>query len=348
MTSKNIVLNVAEWDTSAIKYMAPKINDKGGKSISLISKQTNRMLHITTPLMMTWGIADFVDEKGESDGKYSISLNFPNDEYKSPATDEFLEKIKAFEQQVLHDAVTNADAWWGESMSLEVCKHTFFPILKYSKNKDTKKIDLTRPPSLRAKVPFYNGKWGVEIYDTNSRQIFPCENERLTPIDFVPKLSRVACGLQCTGIWIGGKGWGLTWKMFQCIVKPREVVSVFGKCHISLSSEDKDALEKQVIPDEGSDDVEEEQVTLKLSSTPVPSTTVPVAAPKPVPVVAQVPVPVVAPVVPVQVPVVETPSTYAEDSDNEEPAPVPAPVPEPVPEPVTAAPVKRIIKKKAP
>ena len=207
---------------------------------------------------------------------------------------------------------------------------------------------MTRPPSLRAKVPFYNGKWGVEIYDTNSRQIFPCENERLTPIDFVPKLSRVACGLQCTGIWIGGKGWGLTWKMFQCIVKPREVVSVFGKCHISLSSEDKDALEKQVIPDEGSDDVEEEQVTMKLSSTPVPNTTVPVpvVAPVPVPVVAPVVAPVVTPVVPA--PVVTPSSTYAEDSDNEEPEPAPAPVPEPVSEPVTAAPVKRIIKKKAP
>jgi hypothetical protein len=80
MSSKNIVLSVADWDTSAIKYMAPKVNDKGGKSINVLSKQTNRSLHITTPLMMTWGISDFIDDKGESDGKYQISLNFPNDE----------------------------------------------------------------------------------------------------------------------------------------------------------------------------------------------------------------------------------------------------------------------------
>jgi hypothetical protein len=250
MSSKHVVLTVADWDTSAIKYMAPKVNDKGGKSISLVSKQTNRSLHITTPLLMTWGIADFVDEKGESDGKYSISLNFPNDEYRTPATDEFLSKLKDFEQQVLNDAVKNSELWWGESMSLELCKHTFFPFLKYSKNKDTKKIDYTKPPTIRAKVPNYDGKWGVEIYDTSSKLIFPSENDHLTPMDFVPKLSRVACGLQCTGIWIGGKGWGLTWKMFQCIVKPREVVSVFGKCHISLSTEEKTALESQVIHDE--------------------------------------------------------------------------------------------------
>ena len=122
-------------------------------------------------------------------------------------------------------------------MSREVAKHTFFPFIKYQKNKDTKKIDQSKPPSIRAKVPYYDGKWAVEIYDTKQNLLFPCGNENLTPLDFVPKQSNVACVLQCGGIWIGGKGWGLTWKLIQCIVKPREIVSVFGKCQISLSAE---------------------------------------------------------------------------------------------------------------
>jgi len=243
--AKPVVIPVSDWTPSATKYMMPKVNDKGGKSINVISKQTSRSLHISTPLMMTWGIADFVDEKGESDDKFSISLNFPNDEYATPATTTFLQKLKAFENQVLDDAVTNSELWWGESMSRELCKHTFFPFLKYSKNKDTKKIDLTKPPSIRAKVPCYNDKWGVELYDTNSNLIFPCEDPSRTPPDFVPKLSNIACVLQCGGIWIGGKGWGLTWKMVQGVVKPRITDSVYGKCHINLSSEEKDVLEKQ-------------------------------------------------------------------------------------------------------
>jgi hypothetical protein len=135
-------------------------------------------------------------------------------------------------------------------MSREVAKHTFFPFLKYSKNKDTKKIDLSKPPSIRAKVPNYNGKWGVEIYDTQSNLLFPCDNQNVTPLDFVPKQSNVACVLQCGGIWIGGKGWGLTWKLIQCIVKPREVVSVYGKCQIKLSDEEKTTIEKQELKDD--------------------------------------------------------------------------------------------------
>jgi hypothetical protein len=220
-------------------------------------------------MMMTWGVADFIGDNGESDGKYSISLNFPNDEYRKPATDAFLQKLKDFENQILDDAVKNSDLWWGEEMSREVCKHTFFPFLKYSKNKDTKKIDLSKPPSIRAKVPYYDGKWRVEIYDTKDKQIFPSENDMLTPVDFIPKLSQVACVLQCGGIWIGGKGWGLTWKLIQCVVKPREVVSVYGRCHIQLSSEDRVAIDTQQIKEDV--DVEEEEEAPVQVSKPTPT-----------------------------------------------------------------------------
>ena len=301
--SKPVVLSVSDWSTNAVKYMPPKVNDKGGKAINVISKQTNRSLHISTPLMMSWGIADFIDEKGESDGKFSISLNFPNDEYKTAATATFLEKLKAFENQVLDDAVANSELWWGESMSRELCKHTFFPFLKYSKNKDTKKIDYTKPPSIRAKVPCYGGKWAVELYDTNSNLIFPCEDPTQTPPDFVPKLSSVACVLQCGGIWIGGKGWGLTWKMVQGVVKPRISDSVYGKCHINLSNEDKEILDSQttveaeddevtvtpvVVSTDAADTDDEADEVVEAPPTPVPMKKIVLKKAEPVPTPAPI------------------------------------------------------------
>jgi hypothetical protein len=310
--SKPVVLDASEWAPAQIKYMAPKVNDRGGKSISMISKQTNRSLHISTPLLMTWGITDFVDEKtGESDGKYSLSLQFPSEEYSNKSVREFLQKLKDFEQQILEDAVANSELWWGEEMSLAVCKHTFFPFLKFSRNKDTKKIDLTKPPSIRAKVPYYDGKWNVELYDTKSDLIFPCEQAHLTPVDFVPKQSQIACVLQCGGIWIGGKGWGLTWKLVQGIVKPREIVSVFGKCHIKLSQEERTIIDTQKLED---DVVDDEPMAAPVAAK---------AAPAPV-------------------------QTLVEDSDDEEPAAAQSvAVPEPVVEEVKPV-VKKVVKKAAP
>lgn len=246
--SKPIVLSSTEWNTSSLKYMPPKVNDRGGMSINIISTQTNRSLHISTPMMMTWGISDYV-ENGEGDGKFSMSLNFPNDDYKKPSTDAFLQRMQDYENQILDDAVKNSELWWGEEMSREVCKHSFFPFLKYQNIKGTKKRDPSRPPSIKAKVPCYDGKWGIELYDTKDNMIYPCDNERVTPCDYVPKLSNVACVLQCGGIWKGGKGWGVTWRVIQCVVKPREVVSVYGQCRVVLSDEDRGAIDSQTIQD---------------------------------------------------------------------------------------------------
>jgi hypothetical protein len=354
--SKAIVLSANEWNPENLKFMQPKVSSLGTKAITLISTQTNRSLHLSTPLMMTWGISDFVDEKGEGGGKYTMPLNFPSDDYRTQPTDDFLQKIQRFENVILDKAVEYSEVWWGETMSREVIKHMLFPMLKYSKNKDTKKIDMTRPPSIRVKVPCYEGKWNCEVYDTKMNLLFPSEDESLTPLDFVTKLSNVACVIQCTGVWIGGKGWGLTWKLVQAIVKPRETQTVFGKCHVMLSNDEMKSLTaggSSTTVDDG--ELEDEIAQVKVVSKPVPK-----QAPTPAPVV----------------------DTAVEDSDDEseippppalsrqnavvpdEPVPAPAPAPEPtpvteeiteemvaaadvtVPSPVTKTVVKKIVKKK--
>jgi len=268
--------------------MAPKLNDKGGKSINVISTQSNRSIHLIMPLMKTWGIADFIDDKGEPDGKFTMDLNFPLNDYATNETNEALNKLKEFEENLLNDAVTNSEAWFGKKQSREIVEYSYFPFLKYKKNKDTKVIDYSRPPSLKPKVPKYGNDWKVEIYDTNLNLLFPSPNFE-TPIELVPKSSNVASIIACGGIWVGGKGWGLTWKIVQLVVKPQVMESVFGKCHIPISQQQNK---------------EEETEVVQKKEVVVP----PVVVQKKEVVVA-VPVPVV-------------PETYTNDSDNEEEPPV--------------------------
>ena len=315
--SKSIVMSMNEWDTGAVRYMQPKLNERGGKSINVISTQTNRSLHVSTPLLMTWGISDFVGENGESDGKFSMSLSFPNEQYHTAQTRACLEKFRAFENQILDDAVKNGEVWFGEEMSREVAKHTFFPFLKYPKDANTKKIDYKKSPTLKARVPNYNNKWNVEVYDTNQVMLFPAEDEGLTPMDFVPKKSHVACVLQCGGLWFGGKGWGITWKLTQCVVKPTEVISVLGRCHIQLTDEELNSA-----PTAQSDD--------ESSNTDVPAIA--------------------------DTPVVDDSDEEEEEEEEEEPEPEPVVKPvvkrkkkvEPEPEPEAEQPTKKkVVRKKA-
>ena len=284
--SKSFVLNLPEWDVTNARFMQPKVNDRGGKSVNIISNQTNRGLHISLPFLNTWGVSDYVDEKtGESDGKYSISLSFPSEDYATPSTREALAKLKDFENFILDSAVKNSEVWWGESMSREVAKHTFFPFIKYSRNKDTKKIDLTKPPSLRAKVPFYEGTWKTEIYNIKSQLIYPTD-DGTTPMDHIPSRSNVACVLQCGGIWIGGKGWGLTWKLFQCVVKNNHPqYSLKGVCSVHIPKEELEG---------------DNESTIETANSSVP--TIEPTKPAPVPAKPQVV------------------SASVEDSDDEEPS----------------------------
>ena len=327
--SQSQILSIDTWNPKANKYMPPKLNDKGGKSINVISTQSNRSIHLIMPLMKTWGIADFIDEKGEPDGKFSMDLNFPLDGATTPETDEALKKLKEFEENLLNDAVTNSEAWFGKKQSREIVEYSYFPFLKYKKNKDTKAVDYSRPPSLKPKVPKYGNDWKIEIYDTNLNLLFPSPNN-ITPIELVPKSSNVASVIACGGIWVGGKGWGLTWKVIQLVVKPQVMESVFGKCHIPIAG----------------------NLHLESSSTVAPT----VVAPTPV-VTAPTPTKVVPTVIaPAPVPV---PDTYTNDSDNEdapvtkeEPVVVPKEeeVPEVSEEPVVVvkeeeAPKKKVVKK---
>lgn len=329
--SAPIVLDVNTWVPNAVRFTPPKLNDKQGKSINIISNQTGRGLHISTPLMTTWGISDFVDPTtGVSDGKFSISLTFPNGEYANKNTNAFLEKLVAFEQAILNEAVNNSELWWGEKLTLDILKYSFFPILKYPKIKGTKKADMTKSPTLSAKVPFYEkeNKWNVELYSTTGNLIFPCENDELTPAHFVPKLSNVAAVLQCGGIWIGGKGWGVTWKLVQAVVKPKETVSVFGKCHISLSDEDKTIMETDHVDPEDAAPPSSQQISAEVADSdeeeaPAPKKAKIGGSAAAAPVIAAVEKPVA------------------------KPAPAPAPVSEEKPA-STAPAVKKIIKKVAP
>ena len=135
--SKSSVLTIPAWKVSEMKYMAPKINASNGKSVNIISTQTNRGLAIVTPCMMTWGISDY-----DENAKFSMSLNFPQES--TPQTDDFLKKLKELEDQIIDDAVKNSELWFGQVVTREALKFTFFPIIKYGKDKETKKIDYSK------------------------------------------------------------------------------------------------------------------------------------------------------------------------------------------------------------
>ena len=63
-----------EFDVNVVMYSSPKANPQGGKNVNILNKTTKSKLRIQTPLMLTWGAAEYVDEKtGIGNGKFDMA-----------------------------------------------------------------------------------------------------------------------------------------------------------------------------------------------------------------------------------------------------------------------------------
>lgn len=217
-------------------YTKPKINSVGGKSIGIINNSTKRSLLVSTPMMLNWGVNVFENANGTN--SYSISLQFPRDEFASEATNEFLNMLKGMEEKILTDAVTNSKDWFGKAQSREVIEAFWNPILKYPKDPNTKEPDMSRSPTVKVKLPMWDGDYKFELFDPRNNLLIPSEDGR-TPDAVIQKASNIACVLQCGGIWMANGNFGVSWKLFQGVYKENVQLEVGkGVCHVRLSEED--------------------------------------------------------------------------------------------------------------
>ena len=249
MTTKTILSGADFNPNSDIKYSKPKVDARGSKSIGILNAGSNSATYISTPLMLTWGISDY-----EGNERYDMSLQFPNGEYATKDTTNFMNNMIEFESKIKADAITNAKEWFGKAkMSEDAIEALWTPMVKYPKDKNTLEPDTSRAPTLKVKVPYWDGEWKTELYNVDQEAIFPDPNGgSATPKDLIAKGTHVALVLQCGGLWFANGKFGVTWKLFQGVVKPRATMR--GTCHIQLSSDDKEKIVKQSIPDEDEDD----------------------------------------------------------------------------------------------
>ena len=244
MSSDKMIVTGSDFNASQISYTKPKINKSGGKSVGILNNESKKTLHLSTPLMTTWGV-----NENDYDGKksYDMSLQFPREQDANAGPDvaAFLDNMKAFEAKIKADAVKNSKDWLGKAkMNEDVVEALFTPILKYPKDQSTGEPDYSRTPTLRVKLPFWDGNFNVEIYNMDREMIFPSE-EGYTPVDLVQKLQNVALVIQCGGLWFANGKFGVTWKLVQAVVQPKVAILGNKTCHVVLSDDARARLQEE-------------------------------------------------------------------------------------------------------
>ena len=235
------IIGVNEFDiNSSVNFGNAKTNSRGGKAVP-IKNHENKQLYLSSPLMLTWGVnKNDYDNNGKF--TYDFSLQFPReqDSTRSEQTERFLSNIQALEEKVKAETIKHGKDWFNKNMSKEVVNALYTPMLKYPKGEDGEP-DHSRMPTLRVKIPCWDGKFNIELYNLQNALIFPDEsNEDLTPESLIQKGQNVACVLECGGIWFAGGKFGVTWRLVQAVVEPKATLK--GKCHINLSVSDKKSM----------------------------------------------------------------------------------------------------------
>ena len=308
-SAENCIANGLDFNISDIDITAPKLNKSGGKSANIIYKPSKKGLYINMQVpMLTWGAQMFKDTQSGKE-TYDMALQFPRKDYSTPETDILLAKFQQLEQYIKNEAVKNSMAWFNKkTMTPEVIEALWTPILKYSKDAQTGEADMTKAPTLKVKLPYWDGKFNCEIYDTQGAMLYPDDVNGSSPLELIPKGINIVAIVQCGGLWFANGKFGCTWRLFQSVVQPKPTMK--GKCWINVSPATKNALvasaETSMVVEDDSDEEYEPPVVAKPQppSKPVPVPTVPQAPTiAPAPVEKQEPVVEAPPVV--QAPVVQ-------------------------------------------
>ena len=286
-TAAELIISSKNFDASDIVYKPAKVmGTGGGKRVQFTINGKPPVISI--PLMFTWGLNERVDEN-TGRVSYDTSIVFQNDKSKSIAT--FCDKLKELENKVLDDAAGDkCKEWFGKAkMSREVAEAMMYPVLKYPKNKETGEPDPTRDPNLKLKIPFWEDKFKVELYDMTGNPLYlppkdnsPSPQGDKTPLDFVPSKSHIKGLISCDGIWMAGGRFGITWKLLQAQVRPPVNIVGTGVCHIAADSDDDEILgdiekteeSKADTPavnfSDGADDSDEEETAAPVEEAPKP------------------------------------------------------------------------------
>ena len=241
----SIIVNSTDFSPAEnMIFTKPKANNAGGKSVGILNSRSKKSLLIQTPLMMNWGVN--VYDNANNSKSYDFSLQFPREEFGNEDTKNLLDMLVAFEEKVKADAQKNSRDWFGKaSMSAEVVEALWSPMLKYPKDQSTGEQDKTRSPTLKVKLPVWEGEFKFELFDVEQNGLIPNEDGR-GPEEFIQKGSNVACIIQCGGIWFANGKFGVTWKLYQGVVKQVEGLER-GKCHIKMSQQEELKMSQETV-----------------------------------------------------------------------------------------------------
>lgn len=248
-TSSIVPLTPTKIDTSKIGF--GKIKPLGTNKVSMVPVLYNgRFMVVQTPeTKVPYPPSNYKNNEEDDDknGKETIDMYFQGFE-KRPSVQSFLNFLKDLQEKAINYAIENSESLFGcnkegQAYKPEFVREFFTSTIREPMKKDEKGIKRIiegYPPFIRLPLNKKDGNYTCKIVD-NKQQ--PME---LTHSN--SKGSFVTAIIQCSGIWIGNKQFGLSWQ-----TKMLRVVPPMNSINLSFMPEE-DRLAEDESNDRGNND----------------------------------------------------------------------------------------------
>lgn len=221
--SNNSIHLAKQVNTAAVTYDGPMANNYGGKFAKVL--HNGSWLFVQTPKIQSpFGVNVYEDtdkKTGEVLKKtYSIDISFNgyvpqdgSDEIPKPKVKDMHDMIVNMESHLVKHATENSFTWVDdEDASEAVCKALLRSGIKWSKDKETGRVNKKYAPRLKLNLPVYEDGMGFKAFlDTPENPI--------TTIEELIKVGSGRCDIvaiaKCDKVTFNGGKYGYKWNVQQ-------------------------------------------------------------------------------------------------------------------------------------
>lgn len=195
-------------DVGSLEFSEPKKMGESGAKMVYVNVNRNKILLHTPKMRMPYGLNKY--EEAGKPTKYSVDMSF-SDVENNKDIKALYDKILEFDKRIIEEASKSSLAWFKKkSFPNEIATELYSSAVKYSKDKETGERNDKYPPTLNVKLPYYDGGFKCNVYNSKKEEIDATEVE-----GSFHKGQDVTAIIECNGLWFAGGKYGTSWKVKQ-------------------------------------------------------------------------------------------------------------------------------------
>ena len=219
-----------EFDIANVTFSDVRTLENGGK-LAYVSYNGAPLVVQTPQMSAPFGMSMW-DNDGKAAPKYSLDLSFKGLDA-SPKLQAFYDMLEHLDNRLVDHGYDNQNTWFkGKKYgSREIVEALYTPVIKFAKDRDTGERTDKYPPTVKLSVPFRDGNFSCDVFDSQRRQL------DLNAVE--TKGAAVTAIVQCTGVWFAGGKFGISWRVIQAKISPNDM-SFSGFAFMNDENQDHD------------------------------------------------------------------------------------------------------------